>query len=120
MRDKKRGCAIIQQKTKMIGIFTERDLLTRVIGNNLELSTPIDQVMTPNPSFLTLESSISEAIKLMSQKGYRHIPLVNNQNEIQGFISVRDILDFLAEHFPYEVYSLPPDPHQINKTPEGA
>lgn len=120
MQAKKQGCAIIEKKGHIVGIFTERDLLARVIELAKPLTTPIDEVMTPKPAFLKLTSSIAEAVLLMSQKGYRHIPLLDEGGIIQGFISVRDILDYLAEHFPYEVYNLPPDPNQINQTAEGA
>ena len=120
MQAKKRGCAIIENKGHIVGIFTERDLVTRVVEPQKPLSTVIDEVMTPNPAYLKLTSSIAQAVLLMSQKGYRHIPLVDEEGLIKGFISVRDILDYLAEHFPYEVYNLPPDPYQINRSAEGA
>lgn len=120
MQAKKRGCAIIEKKGHIVGIFTERDLLARVIEPQKPLTTPIEEVMTSNPAFLKQTGSIAEAVLLMSKKGYRHIPLVDEEGMIQGFISVRDILDYLAEHFPYEVFNLPPDPNQINQSAEGA
>ena len=120
LKQQRRGCVIVQSNHKVIGLFTERDLLTRVIEPRLSLQTPIDQVMTPNPMTLPLTASVAEAIQLMSQKGYRNIPMVDEQGGVQGIISVRDILKFLAEHFPYEVYNLPPDLHQINRAREGA
>ncbi|MDO8519441.1 MAG: CBS domain-containing protein [Deltaproteobacteria bacterium] len=120
MQAKKRGCAIIESKGHIIGIFTERDLLTRVVEPQKPLTTKIDDVMTPNPVSLKLTSSIAEAVLLMSKKGYRHVPLLDDEGIIKGFVSVRDILDYLAEHFPYEVYNQPPDPNQISRSAEGA
>lgn len=120
MRARRRGCALIQDKGLVIGIFTERDLMTRVIGPGLPLSTPIEIIMTINPTCLHLESSVAEAVQLMSHKGYRHVPLITKDGKICGFVSVRDILDYLAEHFPYEIYNLPPDPNQVSTAPDGA
>lgn len=119
MQEKKRGCAIIMKGKKITGVFTERDVLNRVLTRGLKMTTPIDEVMTPNPAFLSLNSSIADVVKIMSQKGYRHIILVDGKKHIAGFVSVRDVIDYLAEQFPYEVYNLPPDPHQISTTPEG-
>lgn len=120
MKTRRRGCAIILDNDKICGIFTERDLLTRVLEPSVKLDTPISKVMTPDPAYLSLNSSILEVIQLMSDHGYRHVPLVNKDGRIQGFVSVRDILDYIAEHFPSDVYNLPPDPDQIQRAPEGA
>lgn len=120
MQEKKRGSVVVMQGKKMVGIFTERDLLTRVLEKGLAFSTPIDEVMTKNPDFLTIDASIAEAIRLMSEKGRRHIPLVDHRGFIRGFVSARDIVDYLAEHFPYQIYNLPPEPRLISTAPEGA
>ena len=120
MQDKKRGCAVVMEQEKMAGIFTERDLLTRVLEQGLALSTPIEDVMTKNPDFLKIDASIAETIKLMSEKGHRHLPLVDHQGAIRGFVSARDIVDYLAGHFPYQIYNLPPEPRLISTAPEGA
>lgn len=120
MRAAKRGSALIVNKKKLVGIFTERDFMTRVIQPELSLSLPIHKVMTANPICLQENSSISEAIALMSESGCRHIPLVDKNKNVKALISVRDLLHFLAEHFPYEIMNLPPNPNQINKDAEGA
>ena len=104
----------------VIGIFTERDVLTKVVEQKVDLATPIEKLMTPDPKVLKREDSVADAIRLMNQGGYRHIPIVDDQGEVQGIVRVRDIIKYLAEHFPYEVYNLPPDPRQIIRAPEGA
>lgn len=120
MQQKKRGCAVIVSQGQVKGIFTERDLLTRVITRGLDMKTPVEAVMTTNPTLIHLTNSVAEVIQLMSKKGYRNLPLVDESGHLQGLVTVRDLLDYLAEHFPYEVYNLPPDPHQINQAREGA
>lgn len=120
MKTHRRGCAIIVSDKEIFGIFTERDLLTRGLSDDSNLDKAIDEFMTQNPSCLTKNSSIAEAIHEMSDLDHRHIPILDESKKILGFISVRDVLDYLADQFPYEVYSLPPDPYQHNTAPEGA
>lgn len=120
MQARKRGCAIIQEKKALIGLFTEKDLLTRVIAPRANLADPIEKVMTPQPTYVNPDTSVSWVMQIMSKKGYRHVPIVDAQKGIVGFVSVRDILDFLAEYFPYEVYNLPPDPNQVQIEADGA
>ncbi len=120
MREEKKGCAVILEGKKVVGIFTERDAMTKIIEQKMDLKTFIETVMTPDPKVLKVSDSVADAIRLMSQGSYRHIPLVNDNGEVSGLLSVRDLVQYLAEHYPYEVYNLPPDPNQVMSTPEGA
>ena len=76
--------------------------------------------MTPNPTTLKTTDSVADAIRLMNQGHYRHLPLVDENGGLVGVLGVRDLINYLAEHYPYEVYNLPPDPHQVIRAPEGA
>lgn len=121
MKKEKRGSALVESKGKLVGIFTERDLLTRVLPEQVSLSKKIEDFMSTSMSTLTPEDTMARAISLMNEAGVRHIPIVNRKKfSIEGIISVRDVLDYLADHFPSEVYNLPPDLNQINREPEGA
>lgn len=123
MREEKKGYAIVLDKgdgKKIVGIFTERDVMTRVIEQKVDLKTPVEKVMTPNPKVLKITDSVADAIALMSGGSYRHAPLVDDKDEVAGILGVRDLIQYLAEHYPYEVYNLPPDPKQIIRDAEGA
>ena len=120
MKERKKGSVIIVDGKKTVGIFTERDVLTRVIEPKVALTAPIETVMTPNPKVLKATDSVAEAIRLMSGGSYRHIPLVDEGGNATGLLGVRDLIQYLAEHFPWEVYNLPPNPHQVMETPDGA
>ena len=124
MKAESRGYAVILKGKKVVGIFTERDALMRVAGQGPgykeSLSDPIEKFMTPDPKCLTLEASVADVIRLMSERSYRHVPLLNDKGELQATVGVRDLLGFLAEHFPYEVYNLPPNPQQVPLSAEGA
>ena len=114
------GAALIQEGGRPIGIVTEKDILAKVVEPGLDLKTPVERVMTRDPRGLSLNDSVADAIRLMNRGGYRHLPLVDQNGKIQGILSVRSVIRYLAEHFPCEVLNLPPDPHQVQRTREGA
>jgi CBS domain-containing protein len=113
------GCALVVRDGKLVGIFTERDVLRKVAGAKLDLTaTPVEQVMTPNPDTLPATASIAFALREMSVEGYRHIPLVNADGSPEGVVSVRDIVTWLVEFLPATVLNLPPSP-AISTTLDG-
>lgn len=120
LRQARSGCAIVVQNKKVVGIITERDIMIRgILAKALPQSTAAS-LMTPNPRLLAMEDSVAVAIRLMHEGKYRHLPIVDAQGEFLGLVSVRDIVAYLAENYPCEVYNLPPDPHQVIASPEGA
>lgn len=124
MRVAKSGCALIREENRLIGIFTERDVLSRVIEAKLPLDTPIEKVITVNPETLPIDSTIEDAIRVMDKGGYRHIPImetkVDGDSEVTKILSVRDLIKYFGSYFADEVYNLPPDPHQVQREREGA
>jgi CBS domain-containing protein len=123
MRKENKGYAVVledEASRKVAGIFTERDVMTRVVEQKVAAATPVEKVMTTNPTTLKLTDSVADAIRLMSQGHYRHLPLVDDDGGLVGVLSVRDLITYLAEHYPHQVFNLPPDPHQVIRAPEGA
>ena len=120
MQAARTGCLLIRHGVDIIGIFTERDALTKVVEMGVDFKTPIDKLMTKDPKVLTPQHSVADAIRLMHKGGYRHVPIVAGPGQVMGVCSVRNVVNYLAEHFPYGVYNLPPDLHQINRAREGA
>jgi CBS domain-containing protein len=74
------------------GIFTERDLMVRVVDEDRDPgSTPIAEVMSPNVRRVAPSASVEEALRLMVEHGYRHL-LVEEGAEVRGLISIRDLM----------------------------
>ena len=120
MRQEKVGCLLVCVAEEVVGIFTERDLMKRVIAANKPLSLPVSEFMTSNPVVVHPTDPIRVAVGRMEEGGYRHLPVVNDRGRPLGILSVKRIVHYLVEHFPATVYNLPPDPGVVPQEREGA
>jgi CBS domain-containing protein len=118
MKTDEGGCVIISDDGRVAGIFTERDLLTKVLGENANLDSPISEWMQPKVETLSPDATIGDAVRLMNEKSFRNIPLVK-KGELVGSISVFDIIRYLAECYPKATMNLPPLPEQVMDTVDG-
>ena len=108
MQRERVGCVLVVRANKLKGIFTERDVLTAVVGKAIDPSKiPVRKLMTANPEYLRVGDSIAYALNKMSLGGYRHIPIVDKFITPVGVISVRDIVSYLVRFFPKSVMNLP-------------
>ena len=114
MQTKRIGCVLVTSRGKLLGIFTERDVLKKILGVSFDLkTTPLTEVMTVNPQSLYEDDTIAYAMNFMDLGGYRHIPIVNRAFEPVGVVSVKDIVAYFVQHFADEVLNLPP--HQATE-----
>lgn len=121
MREHHVGCVLVEDAGLLVGIFTERDILTKLVGTGYDPArVTVDAVMTPDPERLTPEDPIAFALQRMSVGGYRHVPLVDGTGRPVGVLSVKDIVDYLVEQFPREVLNIPPEPGRHVRSAEGA
>jgi CBS domain-containing protein len=85
------GALPVMQGTELIGIFTERDLVSRVVAPRLDPDgTPVMQVMTAKPKTITADKSLCDALNLMHTHGFRHLPVVDGAR-LMAMLSFRDI-----------------------------
>jgi CBS domain-containing protein len=120
MRQEDVGCLLVCERERVIGVFTERDLMRRVLAAGKPLSQPIAEFMTPNPVTVHPKDPISAAVRRMEEGGYRHLPVMDETGRPVGILSVKRIVHYLVEHFPATVYNLPPDPGMVPNEREGA
>jgi len=84
---------IMEPPDRLLGIVTERDLMTRVLAKARNATTTtVSEVMTPNPRCVPPETLVSDAVLIMIERGFRHLPVVAPGNKILGVFSVRDAL----------------------------
>lgn len=111
MGQKKVGCILVVKEGRLVGICSERDIIQKVLCTGADpKSVRVEEIMTPDPECLQPSDSVAFALNLMHIGGYRHVPLVTEDHEPVGIVSVKDIVDHIVEHFPEEVYNLPPRP----------
>ncbi len=91
------GCVVVtDENDKLVGIFTERDVLMRVAGLVADMAAvTVGDYMTPNPVAVRPDLPIAHALNLMAVHGFRHLPLVDEDNRPVGIISFRDVVHFL-------------------------
>lgn len=118
MKQDEGGCAIVCIDGQVVGIFTERDLLTKIIGEEIDLDAPVRNWMSPLVSTLTPDATIGDAVDMMDAKSFRNIPLVKN-DKLVGSISVFDVISYLAESYPKATMNLPPSPNQVMDSTDG-
>lgn len=100
LKNNRVGCVlVVNDEDKLVGIFSERDFVIKVYGTEGEHETPISKHMTPNPITVAPDETIAYAMNLMSQGGFRHLPLVDDQNYPIGIVSVKDAIDQISSSF---------------------
>lgn len=96
MNSHKIGCVLVMDGAALAGIFTERDVLTRVIAADLDpKQTPVALVMTPNVLTVAPETTVQQMMDLFAEKRCRHMPVVQN-GAIIGLISIGDVSRWVA------------------------
>jgi CBS domain-containing protein len=124
MQRQHRGCVLITDdgspKSKLAGIFTERDVLYRIVdrGRN-PAALPLGEVMTADPESLSVRANVAYVLNKMSVGGFRNIPVVDDEHRPAFVITVRDVVNFLVDAFPREVFNLPAG-DDFQRTREGA
>lgn len=120
------GSDSVGPRPRPVGIFTERDYLDKLVTLepddwlNVKYN-PVERHMTEGLQSLSMEEPLDRAIQLMTKRGYRHLPIVDEAGGLFGVLSANDIIVYLAEYFPMEIYNLPPslDQDQVFDTREG-
>ena len=122
MQKERRAVVLVMDGAKLVGIFTERDILMKVAGQIRDIEhTPLTSCMTSDPFTLPADASVAFALNKMVLEGFRHIPLVDDDGKPTAVVSMRNLIEFLGDHYSRDIMNLPPDPSRHRfKTREGA
>ena len=119
MRVEKSGyLVIVDEHSKLVGMFTEREVLMKAMVKGVSWTSPVSQFMRTDLHTLKKSDTVGEALAMMSKFSVRHVALMDEYGQVSGILSIRTIVSFLAELFPKEILNLPPRP-QIHETAEG-
>lgn len=102
------GVLVVDAAGKLVGVFTERDCVQKVMGKGVDLDTAlVDDFMTREPVSQPPDITTAYALNLMSHGGFRHLPLVDQDNIPIGIISVKDVLDHIVQTFLVDLLDFP-------------
>lgn len=106
MNELRIGAMLIMENDKLVGIFTERDALTRVLGAGLEPSTTkVAAVMTANPTCVEPSTPLNEARAIITRQRVRHLPVVQD-GKVMGMVSSGDLTHWLVRDQSAEIRNL--------------
>ncbi|MBN1217824.1 MAG: CBS domain-containing protein [Anaerolineae bacterium] len=119
MRQENQHCAIILDKGSLAGIFTDRDILRKVVDSRESWDLPIDDVMTPAPLTVQIKDRADLALALMDFKHFRNVPVLDDDGKVMGNITHYAIIKYLSDRFPTNsIYNPPPNPDQVPRKSE--
>lgn len=97
---------VFRNNTELLGIFTERDLLHRVVNAGLDPSTtPLREVMTDDVVVVSADTPRVDVIDLMREERFRHVPIAQD-GQLIGVVSLRDVLRFETRQQAFEIEQL--------------
>jgi CBS domain-containing protein len=96
MNQRRIGSILVMDGERLVGIFTERDVLTRVVPQGLDpRRTPVGEVMTRNPVTITPTRTVQEAMMIMTDSRKRHLPVLQG-GKVVGVVSIGDVTRWLV------------------------
>jgi CBS domain-containing protein len=119
MLDQRIGALLVVSEGKAAGIFTERDVLRRVVKGGVDQGRPVREVMTPDPESLGLDDGIAFALNRMIVGGFRHIPIVDDTGAPKAVLSLREVVAFIVSLLPHRFLNLPPEPIHEARSADG-
>jgi CBS domain-containing protein len=106
MAEKNVGALVVFDGDKLVGMVSERDYARKIVlKSKLSKDTPIKEIMSPNVVTVTPDKDIEECMGLMTEKRYRHLPVVEGERVV-GIISIGDIVKGIIDHKEYIIEQL--------------
>jgi CBS domain-containing protein len=91
------ACLITDSNSRILGIFTERDFLRKIAAKSgSSLKIQLQEIMTTSPETLHPSASVAYAFNIMVNKGFRHLPIVNEEEKVTGVLSVKNFINYIS------------------------
>ena len=92
------GSVVIVDDERPVGIFTERDLLMKIIGQDIDMkNTGISEYMTPDPVSVAHDAPLIEALRKMRNGKFRHLVVIDEDGDLTNVLSIKDVMDYLVD-----------------------
>jgi CBS domain-containing protein len=107
MEEAQGGACAVMDGAELVGIFSERDLMLRVVGAGLDpKEVTVGQVMTKNLETVNSETDSSDALSLLVSRHIRHLPVVSEGGDLAGLLSIRNLLHYHVEELVDQLNSM--------------
>jgi len=113
------NCAFVVKENRLVGIFTDRDVLRSVVDRPDLWNCQIDEVMTHHPRTIHAGQTAGDALSMMNEMHFRNTPVINDAGEILGNLTYGSLVRYMADHFQEAVINLPPEPDQFGEERYG-
>ncbi len=120
MRTYDRTTALVTRDNRLCGIFTERDVLHRVVGHPHVWERPVSEFMTADPTTISADETVLEALRRMTAGHFRDLPVLDRGGRLLGNLTDNAVVKRICDGFPAEVLNLPPDLEQVLREVDGA
>ncbi|MDR2338410.1 MAG: CBS domain-containing protein [Deltaproteobacteria bacterium] len=90
-------CLVVKPDGKLCGIVSERDIVQKVVLNDVDLQERVSTIMIKDPQTTKITATVAHVLNLMSEGNYRHIPLVDKEDIPVGIVSVKSIIIFISK-----------------------
>lgn len=101
------GAVLVMDGEKLVGIFSERDYARKVIlSGKTSRDTRIEEIMTQKVAYVTPKNSIAECMSLMTQHRFRHLPVLDEDQNILGVVSIGDLVKATISHQQFVIQQL--------------
>eukprot|EP01126_Amoeba_proteus_P015957 TRINITY_DN1728_c0_g1_i3.p1 TRINITY_DN1728_c0_g1~~TRINITY_DN1728_c0_g1_i3.p1 ORF type:complete len:109 (+),score=19.67 TRINITY_DN1728_c0_g1_i3:591-917(+) len=98
---------VTDDSAKLVGIFTERDYLKKIALMGLKSSeVRVKSVMTPNPTTVHSEDTLMLCLNIITERRFRHLPVVDEKGDVVGVISIGDLVKGLSSRYRYTIQNL--------------
>lgn len=92
------ACLLVEDGGRLVGVFTDREVLNKVALEPASLDKPVRELMTADPVYVYEDDAAAAALCVMAVSGYRHVPIVNSDEQVKGIISPKRVTEFLSKH----------------------
>lgn len=92
------ACLLVEEDGRLVGIFSNREVLNKVALESDILDRPVREVMTPEPVSVRDDDPVAATLCVMAVHGYRHVPILTSNDEIYGIVSPQRVTNFLTTH----------------------
>jgi signal-transduction protein with cAMP-binding, CBS, and nucleotidyltransferase domain len=113
------GAVLAVREGRVVGIFTERDVLRRVAVSGIDPARPLKDVMTPDPEALSLDDGIAFALNRMTVGGFRNVPILDESGAAIAILSQREVVAYIVSLLPRRILNLPPEPRLEAHSADG-